>query len=290
MLGYIKVNKPEMKIKEYETYKGIYCSLCESMKKHFGVFAPLTLSYDITFLVLARLCFSGTVPCFEGGRCKYNIAKKCNYCKNADEELRYASAVSMMLFYFKVRDNISDSSLFKRILMYLILPWASLKYKKAKKMYGEIAFVVEKAMSLQAETEKMNTDITDEAAHQSAFALGKILSYNTQDENGSIYRFGYGVGKWVYLIDAADDIQKDIKYSSYNVFVTKYDLRESENAYSIKDVIEGTMNMCAAYFTSAYESIENKTMTPIMENIIFDGMFKILDNILSQEKSKGNDE
>lgn len=284
MLGYIKVNKPEMKIKEYETYKGIYCSLCGSMKKHFGILAPLSLSYDITFLVLSRLCFLGTVPCFKAGRCKYNAAKKCNFCTNADEELKYASAVSMMLFYFKVKDNISDGSFFKRLLMYLILPYALIKYKKAKKMYGEIALVIENAMTMQGETEKRNTDITDEAAHQSAYALGKILSYNINDEDGSIYRFGYGIGKWVYLIDAADDIEKDIKYNSYNVFVTKYDLKDGENANSIKDALGGTMNMCAAFFTSAYEKIENKTMTPIMENIISDGMFIILDNVLNKEK------
>lgn len=290
MLGYVKVNKPEMKIKEYETYKGIYCSLCRSMKKHFGILAPLTLSYDITFLVLSRLCFLGTVPCFKGGRCKYNVAKKCNFCTNADQELKYASAVSMMLFYFKVKDNISDGSFFKRLLMYLILPYATVKYKKAKRLYGEIALVIENAMTKQGEAEKRNTDITDEAAHQSAYALGKILSYNMDDEDGSIYRFGYGIGKWVYLIDAADDIEKDIKYNSYNVFVTKYDLKGGENANSIKAALEGTMNMCAAFFTSAYEKIENKTMTPIMENIIFDGMFKILDNVFNKEKSKGNDE
>ena len=134
MFGYVKTNKPEMKIKEYEAYRGLYCSLCKAMGRHFGILARLTLSYDATFLLLARLSFSGTVPCFEGGRCHFNPTKKCNYCKNASEELRYAAAVSMMLFYFKVRDNISDSGFFKKILMYLILPWATMKYKKAKKM------------------------------------------------------------------------------------------------------------------------------------------------------------
>lgn len=290
MFGYVKVNKPEMKIKEYETYKGVYCSLCKAMGKYFGILSRFSLSYDITFLVITRLCFSRTVPCFENGRCFFNPAKKCNYCKNADEQLKYAAAVSIMLFYFKVKDNISDSNFLKRVLMYLILPWASLKYKKAKKMYGEIATVIEESMILQKEIENKNSDITDEAAHPSAHALGKITAYNLDDPDGSIYSFGYGIGKWVYLMDAADDIEKDIKYGSYNVFVTKYDLRAGENAESIKDAIAGTMNMCAGFFYTSYEKIENKTMLPIIENIIYDGMFKIRDNILNKEKSKGNDD
>ena len=121
MFGYVKTDKPEMKIKEYEAYRGLYCSLCKAMGKHFGVFSRLTLSYDITFLVLARLSFTGTLPCFDSGRCTFNQTKKCSYCNNAQEELRYASAIAMMMFYHKVRDNISDGSVLKKLLMYLCI-------------------------------------------------------------------------------------------------------------------------------------------------------------------------
>ncbi len=286
MFGYVKTNKPEMKIKEYEAYRGLYCSLCKAMGKHFGVLSRLTLSYDVTFLLLARLSFSGTVPCFEGGRCPFNPTKKCNYCKNTDEELRYAAAVSMMMFYFKVRDNISDGNIFKRLLMYLILPWAALKYKKAKAMYGEIAEIIAEDMLAQRQTEENNSESPDEAAHHSANSLGKIMSYNLPDPDGNIYRFGYGLGKWVYLTDALDDIEKDLESGSYNVFVNKYGLRAGDSVTDIKAAATGTMNMCAGVFAEAYEKIENKTLTPITENIIFDGMYITLDNILNK-KSKG---
>ena len=283
MFGYIKTDKPEMKIKEYEAYRGLYCSLCKAMGKHFGILARLTLSYDITFLLLARLSFTGTLPIFEGGRCPFNPTKKCNYCCNTDEELRYAAAVSMMMFYHKVRDNIADGSMSKRLLMYLILPWAKIKYKKAKKMYGEIASVTEACMKDQAETEKKNTAVTDEAAHASAEALGKIAAYNLNDPESNIYRFGYGIGKWVYLTDAFDDIEKDIMSEGYNVFVNKYNLKSGELTQQVKDEITGTINMSSGLFIAAFEKIENKTLTPIMENIIYEGMHKSLDRILKGE-------
>lgn len=283
MFGYVKTDKPEMKIKEYETYRGLYCSLCKAMGKHFGALSRLILSYDITFLVLTRLSFSCTLPSFQGGRCPFNPSKKCNYCCNAEEELRYASAVSIMMFYFKVRDNISDGSVLKKILMYLLLPWASLKYKKAKKMYGETAKIIEECMAKQGETEKKNSALTDEAAHYSAEALGKITAYNMNDPEGHIYRFGYGVGKWVYLTDAFDDIEKDIKSKSYNVFVNKYNLKNAGLTEEIKDEITGTINMSSSVFIDAYENIETKTMKPIMENIIYEGMHKSLDRILKGE-------
>jgi hypothetical protein len=291
MFGYVKTDKPEMKVKEYEAYRGLYCSLCKAMGKYFGVFSRLTLSYDITFLVLTRLSFLGTLPCFEGGRCAFNPTKKCSYCTNAEEELRYASAVAMMMLYHKVRDNISDGSVLKKLIMYLLLPWATLKYKKAKRMYGEIAEITQECMSKQSEAEKKNSASSDEAAHQSAEALGRITAYNIDDPEGNIYRFGYGIGKWVYLTDAFDDIEKDIKDKSYNVFVNKYNLTQESYTEEIKADITATINMSSILFTDSYEKIENKTLSPIMENIIYEGMHKSLDRIIKGEnkdkKSKG---
>lgn len=293
MFGYIKTDKPEMKIKEYETYRGLYCSLCKAMGKHFGVLSRLTLSYDITFLVLTRLSFMGTLPCFENGRCPFNPTKKCNYCHNSDEELRYASAVAMMMFYHKIRDNISDGSVLKKLMMYLLLPWATLKYKKARKMYHEVALLIEESMKAQTDTENKNSAITDEAAHNSADALGKITAYNIDDPEGNIYRFGYGIGKWVYLTDAFDDIEKDLKTGCYNVFVNKYNLTSEKLTEEIKQEITETINMSSVIFISAYENIKNKTLVPIMENIIYEGIHKSLDKIVkgdSKDERKEDNE
>ncbi len=283
MFGYVRVNKPEMKVKEYEAYRGIYCSLCRSMRREFGVLSTLTLSYDLTFFALARLSFADKVPVFKGGRCPYNPAKKCNYCQNGEEELRYAAAVSMMMFYFKVRDNIADGSLFRRLLMYLILPYALLKYKKAKRLYGEAARIIEEAIDEQALTERSGTDSPDRAAHCSADALGRLLNEGFGDED--IYRFGYGTGKFVYLCDALDDIEKDIKSKSYNVYVKKYRL-DSKPSQEIREEIKMSLNMCLAMVCEAYEGAENKSLSPVMENIIYEGTENTMNDILKGKVKK----
>ncbi len=283
MFGYVRVNKPEMKVKEYEVYRGIYCSLCKSMRKNFGVLSSLTLSYDLTFFALARLSFGGKIPSFKGGRCPYNPTKICNYCQNGEEELRYAAAVSMMMFYFKVKDNIADGSVLRRLLMYLILPYALIKYKKAKKLYKEAALIIEKAMEEQSVTEKSGTDSPDRAAHCSADALGKLLDYGFGNEK--IYRFGYGTGKFVYLCDALDDIEKDITKKNYNVFVKKYKL-DSKPSEEIKEEIKMSLNMCLAMVGEAYEKTENKSLSPVMENIIYEGTENTMNDILKGKVKK----
>lgn len=281
MFGYIKCDKPEMKVKEYEAYKGLYCSLCKAMKKHFGFLSTATLSYDIAFLVLIRLSFSLVVPDFKNGRCLFNPAKRCNYCTNGEEELRYAAAISMMLFYHKVRDNISDSPLHKRIMMYLILPYAFLKNRKAEKMYPEMGKLITEAMKRQTETEKSDTDSPDKASHETADALGKIFAHSLPDEKGSIYRFGYGMGKWVYLCDAADDLNDDLKTGSYNVFVNMLGLKKGEElTQGDLYVIEKCLNMNCAFAAEGFEEAENKTLAPIIENIVYSGTQVVTNNIL----------
>lgn len=281
MFGYVKINKPELKVKEYEAYRGIYCSLCKAIGRYFGQLARLTLSYDVTFLVLARLSFLNKKPCFKGGRCPFNPAKSCNYCLNADDEFRYAAAVSMMLFYRKVRDNIEDSSFFRRILMYLILPYASLKNRKARKLYPHIEKEIADAMKKQSENEKSRTDSFDKAAHESAHALGMIFKEGMEKDADKCYRFGYGIGKWVYLCDAAEDMVKDMKRGSYNPFVIKYSLKnETDITAGIRDEIEGSLNMSCALACEAYGEIEDKALSSIVENIIYEGTEKVMNNIL----------
>lgn len=285
MFGYVKINKPEMKVKEYEAYRGLYCSLCRSLGKNFGVLSRLTLSYDITFLLLVRLSLGLTVPEFRKGRCPFSPSKKCNYCINGEEELRFSAAVSMMLFYYKIKDNIADGSFFRKMLMYIILPYALLKYRKAEKMYPDVAKMIEEGMLRQSETEKTKTPLTDKAAHESADILGKIFAYGFSDEKAKAYRFGYGIGKFVYLADAADDIVKDIKNKSYNPFVEKYKLIKEPDE-EIKREIEGTLNMSAAVAAEAFSEIEKKTLTPIVENIIYDGLENTMKTILKGKTEK----
>ena len=160
-----------------------------------------------------------------------------------------------------------------------------IKYKKAKRLYTEAALIIEESMKNQAEAEKSGTASPDMAAHSSADALGRLLSFGMNDTDGNIYRFGYGTGKFVYLCDALDDIEKDIEKKSYNVFVRKYKLTEKADE-SIKEEIRSSLNLCLAIVSEGYESIENKTLTPIMENIIYEGTENTMNEILKGKEKK----
>lgn len=280
MFGYVRVNKGELLVKEFEAYRGIYCLLCRALGKRYGVFSRLILSYDMTFLALVKISLSGVAPCFFQKRCPFNPTKKCNYCNNAEKEFDFVCAAAIIMFYYKVKDNIKDSRFLKKLFMYLLLPFASIKRKKAAKLFPEIEAIVSASMKNQAEVESKGTASFDEAAHCSADALGKIFSLGSAKEQKELYSFGYFVGRWVYLIDAADDIKKDLKTKSFNVFINSFSLKTNELTDDQEQSIRQTLNMSCACAIDALEKTSCNSMRAIIENILFDGMNETMNRVL----------
>lgn len=283
MTGYVKVYKPELKIKDYEAYRGIYCTLCRTLGKEYGQLSRMLLSYDLTFLLIVLLSVSDIKVDYKNGRCPFNPSKKCNYCKSAQREFSFAAAVTVLMFYYKVKDNLQDGSLFERILMYIILPYAALKRKKALKKYKDLDETIAFSMMKQKETEDKNSSSIDEAAHNSADALGKIFTYHNNSQ--SLYRFGYLIGRWVYLTDAADDIEKDIKNNSYNVFVNKYSLTDNKTDEEIKTETEETLFMTQAAVIDAFEKLPVSVFKDVIENIIYDSFTKTTSDLRKENKN-----
>ena len=267
MFGYIRTHRPELKVKEDETYKGIYCSLCKELGKRYGIMSRLFLSYDSTFLALALMALSDEKICFEQKRCPFNPAKKCNFCKNEQEDISYAADISVLLLYHKIRDNIKDSifikAFFYRILMVMILH----SYKKAVKNRPDAAIIIEEYMKMQSAVEEKQSPSVDEAAEPTAILLSELYAKNETDEDKKTVRkrVGYCLGRWVYMIDAFDDIEKDRKSGNYNPFL----LAGQDNYEKIK----GDLLMTVGELTKAYELLEIKKFGSITENVIYDGLY-----------------
>ena len=52
MFGYIAINKAEMKFRDFDIYHAYYCGLCKDLKERYGRSGQITLSYDMTFLII----------------------------------------------------------------------------------------------------------------------------------------------------------------------------------------------------------------------------------------------
>ncbi|MBR4050883.1 MAG: hypothetical protein IKK09_10350 [Clostridia bacterium] len=282
MFGYVKIYKPELKVKHYEAYKGVYCSLCKTLKKEYGVFASLTLNYDFTLLALTRLAFAEECCGFTDSRCVYNPLKKCQQCVNGNEELKYSAAAAMIMCYYKVADDIADSSFFKGLAKRMLKPYFAIKRKKAKKKYPELDEIISRAMQKQSETEKRKETSVDIAADPSAKAMGEILCCGFEGEaKEKLNRFGYLVGRWVYLVDALDDMEDDRKNNSYNVF-NNINKREKE----ARDYAVGAINLTAGQLVREFENLNPARFSEIMENIVYDGLHNSMKEILNKKEEE----
>jgi len=270
VFGYVRIAKPELRVKEYETYKAVYCSLCRALGKHYGFLSRLTLSYDFTFLSLLSMALQDGCDGFERKRCAFNPLKKCNYCKNADA-LKMPSAAAMIMLYYKLKDNISDEKGIKKIGYYFALPFFAHAHKKAAKEYPNIEKIVADYISDQARLEKEGCTQLDPIADPTAKALSKILMLCSEDEMQKrvLERLGYCIGRYIYILDAACDLKDDIKNNSYNVL--KNGLCGDAEQYA-RDRAVPQLYFCVNEAGKAFELLDIKKYKTILGNIIYLGL------------------
>ncbi len=269
MFGYVTTYKPELKIKEFEAYKGVYCTLCKEMGKEYGLLSRFLLSYDGAFYVIYKMAISNNKISAKNSRCSFNPCKKCMKITCDSNVYKLASTITVILAYFKVVDNLHDSGFFKKILLYLIYPYFALLKIKAKKKYPDIFNIVQDGMTAQFEVEKNKNASIDLSAHNTAHILGQLFAYNECDSEYS-YKFGYQLGRVVYFLDAFDDYEDDLKTSSFNPFFN--------NANVVEEATK-TINMSVGELTNISKQQELNEFKPIIENIVYDGLNYQLEKI-----------
>ena len=279
MLGYVRVCKPELKIKEYETYKAVYCSLCKKLGKDYGVLSRFTLSYDFTFLALLNMSLQDACNGFEQKRCVFNPLKKCNYCKNLDA-VDMPAAAAMIMVYYKILDNIADERGIKKFGYRFLKGIFRRAHKKAVKKYPQIEEMVKDYITAQSTLEKAGCASIDEAADPTAKVMQQLLSLCSEDEMQKrvLDRLGYCLGRYIYLLDAAVDLPEDTKKGGYNV------LQNVDDA-EIKDRITKQLYFCANEAARAFELLDIKKYKTILGNIIYLGLEETFLKELNNERS-----
>ncbi len=284
LFGYVKAYKPELKVKDYEVYKGVYCSLCRQLGRDYGFMARMALSYDFAFLALLRMAQEEVCPGFDEGRCPFNPLAKCYYCqRDPGQALEISAACVVIMTYYKLHDNITDSSFFKSLGSRLLLPFASRARKKACKKFPEIDAILREAIECQTRLEREGCPSLDRAADPTASALGKICAYGVQEPERAAHlsRLGYCVGRYVYICDAADDYEDDLKSGSYNVFLLEGMEREQVSRYAGE-----VLNLTVAEAIRAYDALKLSGFRDILLNILYDGTYHVITEVTDHDKGR----
>jgi hypothetical protein len=285
MFGYVKAYKPELRIKEYEMYKAVYCSICKQIGKKYGFVTRFSLSYDFTFLMMLYLSLREDCINVKGGKCVYNPTKKCSYIKERLPDMPLAAAQIML--YYKLLDNIEDEGFLKAFVAKAIKIFVNKGYKKAKLEFPSVEKIFAEYYKAQCQLEKNNIQNLDQAADPTAKMLSSLFALCGEEENTvDLERLGYCLGRWIYILDAAADIKEDVKHNKYNPLTNEVRSADNINTF-LSERLLGTLTFCTTEAAESFELIPIKRFKNILGNIIYLGLEQSMNQVFKKEnKSK----
>ncbi|MGI6153871.1 MAG: DUF5685 family protein [Christensenellaceae bacterium] len=266
MFGYITPYVGELKVREYELYQTYYCGLCSVLKKKYN--KTSILNYDCTFIYLLGDALKNE----QAGEaapyaCRLHPIRKRNAL--VTEAAGYAADINALMGHAKIEDDARDG----RFRAKLLLPFYKRLYKKAREsqplIYGKMLEMSEGLTRLEQE----KSADTDATAHTYAQLFGGVLMELDLMQSHILYDFGYSLGRWVYLVDAYDDIKRDIRQGDYNVFVEKYKLSgDGEVPEEVKKAAEFSLFYALGNAAQEFSRLEIKKNKSILENIVYYGL------------------
>jgi hypothetical protein len=104
---------------------------------------------------------------------------------------------------------------------------------------------------------------------------------------------GYNLGRWIYILDAYDDIEKDVKYNSFNPLISQYGFK-GDDINSFKESIREKVNFTLTYTLSevekAYSLLTIEKNKGILDNILYSGLIVKTDKVLQERGIKNEKE
>lgn len=291
MFGYVKPFKPQMRMCEFETYKAVYCGLCKTLGRSYGFPAKMTLSYDLTFLGLLSLSLNDVPAEIINIRCAAHPLRKTP-CLKTEHGLDYTAAAASILVYHKIRDDISDRRFLGKIPPLFMLGPIKGAYKKASAAYPELAEFVSEQMERQAQLEKDNCKSIDRAAEPFSGILGEIAAGITDDEEKKriLRRFGYLLGRYIYITDAFDDVENDFRTDGFNPLILG---NRAVNDLDMQEIIKkasDSINFTLGALADCYVELDIKRFRPIIDNIVYLGLKNVFYDIIKKKENKERSE
>lgn len=285
MFGYVKAYQPELRIKEYEFYKAVYCALCRDLGRQYGLISRFSLSYDFTFLALLYLSLREGRLSTNRKRCVCNPCKACQYLEEGDMPQPVVAAAEIML-YAKLEDNIADEGFWKAGIYRLLRAFSKKGYRKAAARYPELVALFDCYLAEQREVETANLQNLDAAADPTARMLSRLFAFCApEEETRALERLGYCMGRWIYLMDVAADLPDDLRKKRYNPLADEAKGQSDLTAF-VKERLGAELNVCVKEAAAAFELLDIWRLKNILGNIIYLGLEESQKQIFSKEKQK----
>lgn len=262
MFGYIIVNKAEMKFKEFDVYHSFYCGICRELKKHYGALGQLSLSYDMTFL--AMLLTGLYEPETKEGSCKCIAHPFESHPTRTNLFTEYAADMNALFSYYKCRDDWEDEKKLWKLVYGQLLAGKS---GRLKELYADKVKRITLLMQSFMEAEQEEKADIDTMAGLFGKVMAEIVTPREDEWAENLRAFGFFLGKFIYLCDAYEDIEKDIRKGTFNPLKKRYESPDFEE--ECKTILTMMMSECCREF----EKLPILENVEILRNILYSGVW-----------------
>ena len=276
MFGYVVMNKPEIRFKDFDLYRSFYCGLCRVLREKYGISGQITLTYDMTFVVVLLSALyepptqKGTTRCVIHPVCKQPVRK------NAATE--YGADMNVLLTYYKCMDDWEDEKKFAALGYGKIL---QRKNNRLSRRYPEKAEKIRKLLEKLSQMEKAGETDIDKMSGCFGQIMEEIFAWKKDVWEDSLRRMGFYLGKFIYILDAYDDVEKDVKNGNYNPFAEKYIMK------GFDEQVRQLLIMMMAQTCREFEKLPIIKYTDILRNILYSGVWCRFEIIARKRREAG---
>lgn len=275
MFGYIQYNKDALSEDDFALYRSYYCGLCKSIKQLYGVKATRILSNDLTFIEVLLSALNEPLEEVVEEKCMVNPLRKVTTRINKYDS--YVAKMNVVLAYYKAVDDVHDEGRHKSMLKSLTKP-----FEEIKEEYPEKIQHIEQALARINQLENESCNDLDLLCNTFGRVMGEIVSYDVvfADE---LYSLGYHLGKFIYLMDAYDDLFEDIKKGTFNP------LKKRSQDEHFDDDVKMMLEIFMGDAALSYEKLPIITYSNILRNILYSGVWAKYNQVREKRGEKKNE-
>lgn len=276
MFGYVLINKPEMKFKDFDKYRTYYCGLCKTIKNNYGFFSRLCVNYDLTFLAILLSGLYEPMSECNCRRCIVHPFKRQRYFNN--KYIEYAADMNVYLAYLKCIDDWNDE---KRKKAYIYSKIIRKKALMIEDKYPQKTEIIKEKMKELSLFEREDNDDLDKVSGSFGTIMREIFIVNDDVFSEALSNMGFFLGKFIYILDAYEDLDRDKEKNCYNP------LRCYENKDNYNETIQKILVSMMAECCKSFEYLPIIENIEILRNILYSGVWTKY-NLVKTKKKENN--
>lgn len=262
MFGYVTAYRPEMKMKDFYKYKAYYCGLCHVLEERHGLRGQVTLTYDMTFLVTLLTSLYEPKTVHEKHRCMVHPLKEHDMLFN--EITEYAADMNIVLTYYHFLDDWKDEK--SKTALVGLHTYRKL-YRQVEEKYPKKCRVIRKCLAKLQNYEKAGETDIDAVSGCFGKLMGELFLFRKDVWSKNLWKMGFYLGKFIYILDAYDDLEKDRAQGSYNPLLKMAD----EEGY--EERCRQMLTMILAECSNCFEMLPCVENIDILRNILYVGVW-----------------